>query len=756
MPYGGRMIGLAGLWLLGMASCGQPLGAADEPQPASAPQAAEAKPTAAEQADRIEKLTQQTRQSVVVVTVTGRDGRQQSLGSGFIVSPDGLIATNLHVIGEARPVSVKTFGGKSYEVTAIEAFDRAADLAVIRIDAKELPAIPLGDSDKLVQGQGVLALGNPQGLAHSVVTGVVSGVREIEGRNMIQLAIPIEQGNSGGPLLDHAGRVQGILTMKSAVTENLGFAMPVNTLKPLIERPNPTIMARWLTIGAIDPREWRPLFGARWRQRAGRILVDGLGQGFGGRSICLAETQVPEAPYEIAVSVKLDREEGAAGLVFCSNGEHVHYGFYPSNGKMRLTRFEGADVFSWKVLAEIRSEHYRPGDWNLLKVRFEKGKITCFVNDQAAIESTDAGLLEGKVGLAKFRDTGAEFRNFRLAPELPVERASAGTVDRIGRIADEMRQDRPIANEVAEALAGSPEVDIGAIRDIARQFDLKAAGLRTLAQSVHQKRVLAELHKALAAEEPAVDLFHAALLVAQLDNDEVDVASYRKELDRMARDIAQTLPADATEGARLAALNKFLFEEQGFHGSRGDYYHRSNSYVNEVLDDREGLPISLAVIYIELAGKLGLKVVGVGLPGHFVVRHEPAAGETQLIDVYAGGKALARNDADTLVRESTGRPAREADFASPTKRAIIVRMLHNLLGLAQRGRDAQEMLRYLDAILTIVPESAEERFMRAVLHYQSGRRDQAMRDADWLLDKRPAGIDLNQVDEFRRILDRPN
>src|SRR5207253_76807 len=127
-----------------------------------------------------------------------------------------------------------------------------------------------------------------------------------------------------------------------------------NALKPLIAKPNPTLMSRWLTIGTLDPKEWSTLFGANWRQRAGRILVDGMGSSFGGRSICLAQELPPEPPFEIGVTVKLDREEGAAGLVFCADGGDVHYGFYPSNGNLRLSRFDGPDVFSWNVLAEVK------------------------------------------------------------------------------------------------------------------------------------------------------------------------------------------------------------------------------------------------------------------------------------------------------------------------------------------------------------------------------------------------------------------
>ncbi|HEV2947709.1 MAG TPA: trypsin-like peptidase domain-containing protein, partial [Gemmataceae bacterium] len=231
----------------------------------------------------VEQLVEKVRKSIAVITFTGRDGRRQGLGTGFVIDPDGLIATNLHVIGEARPISVQ-LGDKHYEVRTVHASDRLLDLALIRVNAKDLPALTLGNSDDVKQGQAVVAFGNPLGLTHSVVSGVVSSKREVEGRPMIQLAIPLERGNSGGPLLDLDGRVQGIITMKSLVTSNLGFAMPINALKLLIQKPNPIPMSRWLTIGALDAADWTPVFEARWRQHAGHILVEGEGAGFGGRS----------------------------------------------------------------------------------------------------------------------------------------------------------------------------------------------------------------------------------------------------------------------------------------------------------------------------------------------------------------------------------------------------------------------------------------------------------------------------------------
>src|SRR6266542_195001 len=169
----------------------------------------------------------------------------------------------------------QTADGKKHAVTVVHASDRPLDLALLRIDAKDLTPLDLGASDKLADGQAVVALGHPRGLEHSVVSGVVSGRPKIEGRPMIQVAMPIEQGNSGGPLLDMHGRVRGIITLKAQVTPNLGFAVPVNALHNLMKKPNPVLIARWITIGTLNPEEWAVVFEGRWRQRTGTFTADG-------------------------------------------------------------------------------------------------------------------------------------------------------------------------------------------------------------------------------------------------------------------------------------------------------------------------------------------------------------------------------------------------------------------------------------------------------------------------------------------------
>ncbi|MGL4549814.1 MAG: S1C family serine protease, partial [Gemmataceae bacterium] len=295
--------------------------------------------------------------SVVVVRQVGREGRD-GLGTGFAIG-GGLIVTNQHVIGEGRSLTVEAADGTRHDVTEVFAFDRKSDLAVLRVKALDVPPLPLGDAARLRDGQAVVAVGNPKGLKYSVVAGVVSGRREVEGRQMIQVAIPVEPGNSGGPLVDRRGRVVGVITMKSLVTDNLGFAMPIDAVRALVAKPSPVPMSAWRTIGALDPDEWTTVGGAAWRQRAGRIQVEGAGPGFGGRGLCLSRREPPAVPFEAGVSVKLDDERGAAGLVFHADGGDKHYGFYPSGGKLRLVRFAGADVFTWNVLEERGSPAYR-------------------------------------------------------------------------------------------------------------------------------------------------------------------------------------------------------------------------------------------------------------------------------------------------------------------------------------------------------------------------------------------------------------
>jgi serine protease Do len=736
---------------------------AEEPaaQQKDAEPAAEKSEDSENKADsRVAELAAQVRDSIVVVTFDGRDGRQQGLGTGFVVSEDGLIATNLHVIGEARPITVQFADGEKHDVVSVHATERPMDLALIRIEKKGLKPLELGDPSTLQPGTQVVAVGNPQGLRHSVVSGVVSEQREVDGKPMLQLAMPIERGNSGGPVLDMQGRVHGIITLKSAVTRNLGFAVVINALKPLLEKPNPIPISQWKTIGALRERDWTPLFGANWRQRAGRILVDDPGSSFGGRSLCLSTQNVPDKPFEIAVEVKFTPEEGAAGLVFHSDGLDRHYGFYPSSGRLRLTRFNGPSVYTWKVLDERAHKAYRPGEWNLLKVRVDADRIQCFVNDDLVTETTDSVLASGSVGLAKFRSTEAEFRNFRVATSIPSQQPDAELLVKVADVGLSLPLDTPPPQSAVDQLLPNAAVATTALEQEARKFEQRARRLRELAAEVHAQKTQKELADLFKSESGDVDLLRGALLLARLDNPEVDVDAYVREVELMVEDIQQALPEDATDEARLTALNKYLFEQAGFHGSRTEYDNKSNSYLNEVIDDREGLPITLSVLYIEIARRIGLAVHGAGLPGHFAVRVVKDDEPGQVIDVFDNARVMTSDEILKQVRryfpvESDERIASlTKDFLKPADaRSILVRMLANLRGAVEDENDVEASLRYVTTALAIDPNDLESRARRIQLRGTTGRLAGAIEDIDWMLEKRPEGLDVGRVLQFRADLE---
>ena len=697
------------------------------------------------------RLAKGIRDSIVVLTQFGRDDDEEGVGTGFVVSSDGLIATSLHVIGEGRPIQIRLANGDELEVTSVHAWDRTLDLAILRVDKTGLKPLYLGDSSKLIQGMPVVAMGTPHGLDFSFVQGVISARRIVENVEMLQVALPIEPGNSGGPILDLHGRVHGVVTLKSLVTDNLGFAVPSNLLKPLLEKPNSVPIKRWMTIGQLNPKEWTTVFGGHWRKKAGGIHVSHAGESFGGRALCLSTRDVPEAPFEFMVEVKLEDESGAAGLIWAADGGDRHYGFYPSSGQMRLTRFDGANVFSWTILDQRITRHYLPGDWNTLRVRNEGHRFYCYVNGHLVFESADRGLSGGSVGLAKFRNTVASFRNFQLDKQVD---DNSSPIDSLLGKALISESTRP-AGFKESTIASAGKLPVKSLRHLdaeAKRLEQKATLLRQSSKQLHRRLVRDQLVVLFKEEEKAVNLFKASLLIAKIDDPSIDVAYYEQQLKLMAGEVRDKFEESDGVDAKLKKMLSYLFEENGFHGSRQDYYNQANSYMNRVMDDREGLPITLSVLVMELARQCGiLDVVGVGAPGHFILKQLREA-EDQYIDPFDGGKLLTIEETEALVRENSGRSISVDELPISTKREIVLRMLRNLIGVAQNIDAPIDLLRYVEPMVALQPDSAFDRWARAVLLIQSRNFDAAKVDLEWLLQNKPQGMDLKRVLEVYQSL----
>lgn len=196
-----------------------------------------AKPAAPEPKQLTTKqLVNQSKPSIVAIQTIFPNGRKAA-GTGFVVSADGRIATNLHVVYGGAKVQVKLLDGSVFDVARVYATDKTRDLAVLGIDApRKLPVLQLGDSDRVEAGERVIAIGNPLGiLEYTVSDGLISSVRRFsDALTILQISAPISQGSSGGPLFNTDGKVIGVATMIAGRGQNLNFGVPSNYLRAMI------------------------------------------------------------------------------------------------------------------------------------------------------------------------------------------------------------------------------------------------------------------------------------------------------------------------------------------------------------------------------------------------------------------------------------------------------------------------------------------------------------------------------------------
>ncbi len=190
------------------------------------------------------EIAERAKPSVVLIRTPS------GLGTGFVVSKDGRIATNLHVIGAAQEATVVLADKREFKDVEVMAVDDKHDLIVLRIGAKNLQPLRLGDSSKVKVGERVVAIGNPLGLDYTVSDGLVSAVREMSNElTVLQISAPISPGSSGGPLFNDRGEVIGISTLVATEGQNLNFGMPVNQLKPMLASGKATPLAAFKPTG---------------------------------------------------------------------------------------------------------------------------------------------------------------------------------------------------------------------------------------------------------------------------------------------------------------------------------------------------------------------------------------------------------------------------------------------------------------------------------------------------------------------------
>lgn len=257
-----------------------------------------------------------------------------------------------------------------------------------------------------------------------------------------------------------------------------------------------------------------------------------------------------------------------------------------------------------------------------------------------------------------------------------------------------------------------------------------------------------EIHQ----NDDQIDLAKAALYIAQEEYPTLDPAEYLNILDVMAGEVAQRLKDQRYPMRIVKAINDYLYEDLGFVGNTRDYYDPCNSFLNDAIARRTGIPITLALIYLEIAKRLDFPMVGIGMPGHFLVRPE-FEGAGIFVDAFNQGEVLFTEDCEQRLQQIYGPSVlMRPEFLKPvTRKQFLGRMLTNLKMIYLNRGDSEKCLGAIERILLLFPDSPLELRDRGLFFYQNGRWTEARRDLQIYVDQIPQAEDASVI---RQILDR--
>jgi regulator of sirC expression with transglutaminase-like and TPR domain len=248
-------------------------------------------------------------------------------------------------------------------------------------------------------------------------------------------------------------------------------------------------------------------------------------------------------------------------------------------------------------------------------------------------------------------------------------------------------------------------------------------------------------------EEETIDLARAALAVGRLGRPDLQEEPFLTRLDELGAAARAALGAATEPRWVVAALNRVLFEEEGFRPNALDFEEASNSYLDRVLEERTGIPISLSVVYMEVAARAGVSCEGVGLPFHFIVRVFGPEERSALVDPYHQGRILEVDDCARIVEDLSGGTVefQPGFLRGVTKRQVVARLLTNLKVSHWRNRRLEEALAVEDMILAVRAEDPRELRDRGRLRLWTGRYRGAVEDLERYLALVPAATDADEI-----------
>ncbi|MCV2352075.1 SirB1 family protein [Paucibacter sp. Y2R2-4] len=262
-----------------------------------------------------------------------------------------------------------------------------------------------------------------------------------------------------------------------------------------------------------------------------------------------------------------------------------------------------------------------------------------------------------------------------------------------------------------------------------------------------------EYFSSLVAEDAGLNLLEAAASIAQDEFPALDVQTVLDEVDELAQRLRQRLPSDASARHKLQVLLRFFYQELGFAGNLNNYYDRGNSFVHHVLSTRRGIPITLAVILLELAAQLGLRAHGVSFPGHFLIKLSMGNGEL-VLDPFTGD-SLSRNKLDEYLQSFRSGAGLEGDLELPvelflqaaTPRDVLARMLRNLKEIHRAAQDWPRLLAVQQRLVVLLPQEAGERRDRGLVLESLQHWPAAAEDLAFYLEQAPQASDASAVEQ---------
>jgi regulator of sirC expression with transglutaminase-like and TPR domain len=265
-----------------------------------------------------------------------------------------------------------------------------------------------------------------------------------------------------------------------------------------------------------------------------------------------------------------------------------------------------------------------------------------------------------------------------------------------------------------------------------------------------------------AREDQAIDLDSAALTLACIEYPELEAQNYLQRLNSLAVRVKRSLRLNSGARETISALNRVLFDEEGLRGNRHDYYDPRNSFLNDVLDRKLGIPITLSLVYMEVARRINFPIAGTAMPGHFLLKHHDVLCGEIVVDAFHRGQILSLSDCRERLDEIyRGEVAFRPDFLRPvTHRDILTRMLNNLRQIYLTRCDLRKGLMVLDLLIAIPPRSPEMLRERALVRLQLDQYVGASQDLATYLKLSPEAPDAEDVREtlgmVRQLVGRLN